>query len=148
MCDGFAYLIPYGLPEICIRTVYLFYEKRDCLNVLSDAKSVKFRDAALATFGFLASPEGIIRISLVFPNARFVTVFGDDLPAIVLTCKISLWLKGFDATFLVLSHHVIFTFKSCEFSCAESLFSLNRFCKITGFRAIVRPLQIRQNPVQ
>lgn len=140
--NGFCYLIPSGLPQVSIRTVYLFYEKTDVSKNLSEIMHINFHCAALAIVGFLPSPEAISSLGLTFKNARFRILLGCDLPAIVLTCKISLWLKGLDASFMIFPDKVIFSFKSVEFSCAESLFSLNRFCKITGFRTSVRPLRI------
>lgn len=140
--NGFCYLIPSGLPQVSIRTVYLFYEKTDVSKNLSGSMHIDFHCAALVTVGFLPIPENIHSIRSTFQNARFRTLFGCDIPAIVLTCKISLWLKCQDATFLIFPYKVIFSFKAVEFSCAESLFSLNRFCKITGFRTSVRHLRI------
>lgn len=140
--NGFCYLIPSGLPQVSIRTVYLFYEKKDVSKNLSDIMHINFQCAALVIVGFLPSSEVMCSLALAFKNARFKTLFGCDLPAIVLTCKISLWLKGLNASFMIAPDKVIFSFKSVEFSCAESLFSLNRFCKITGFRTSVRHLRI------
>lgn len=140
--NGFCYLIPSGMPQVSIRTVYLFYEKTDVSKNLSGSMHIDFHCAALVIVGILPSSEAICSLGLAFKDARFRTLFGCDLPAIVLTCKISLWLKCLDATFLVFPYKVIFSFKSVEFSCAESLFSLNRFCKITGFRTSVRHLRI------
>jgi len=140
--NGFCYLIPSGLPQVSIRTVYLFYEKKDVSKILSGLMHINFHCAALAIVGFLPSIEALRSLDLAFKNARFRTLFGCDLPAVVLTCKVSLWLRGLDATFLVFPDKVIFNFMSVEFSCAESLFSLNRFCKITGFRTSLRSLRI------
>jgi len=143
--DEFSYLIPSGLPPVSILNVYVFYDEREALKVLGEGTAVNVQYAALVTVGFLPLPENIRAIRSMFQNARFRIAFGNDMSAIVLACKISLWLKGLDATFLTFNDKVIFTFKSCEFSCSESLFSLNRFCKITGFRTNVRPLRIPKN---
>lgn len=139
----FSYLIPSGLPPVSILNVYVFYDKRDALTVLCEGTAVNVQHAALVTVGFLPLPENIRAIRSMFQNARLRTAFGNDMPAIVLACKVSLWLKGLDAAFLTVGNKVIFTFKSSEFSCAESSFSLNRFCKLTGFRTNVRPLRMR-----
>ena len=141
--SGFSYLIPSGLPPITILTACIFYEKRDALKVLCEGTIVKAQYTAMVTVGFLPIPENIDSIRSTFENARFRTVFDNDLPGIVLACKVALWLKGLDAAFLISSNQVIFIFKSGESSCLESLFSLNRFCKLTGFRTNVRPLQMR-----
>ena len=139
----FSCLIPSGLPPVSILNLYVFYEKRDALKVLCEGTAVNVQHAALVTVGFLPLPENIRAIRSMFQNARFRTAFGNDMPAMALACKISLWIKGLDATFLTFNSKVIFTFKSCEFSCAESRFSLNRFCKLTGFSTNVRPLRMR-----
>jgi len=123
--NGFCYLTPSGLLQVSIRTVYLFYKKKDVSKNLS-GMHFNFQCTALAIIGFFPSIEAIG--SLAFKNSRFRTLFNCDLPAEVLTCKVSLWLRGLDATFLAFPDKVILSFKSVEFSCAESLFSLNRFC--------------------
>lgn len=97
----------------------------------------------LGNSGLPPIPENVGPTRSTFRNARFRTVFGSDLPQTVLACKIALSLKGLDAAFLISSNQVIFTFKSGEFSYVESPFSLNRFCRLTGFRTNVRPLQMR-----
>lgn len=143
--DSFRYLIPGGLPKISIRTVYLFYEKGDVLEILYGRIILRFKYVALVAVDFLITPRNIDTIRAAFRNAKFITVFGNDLPAIVLTCKISLWLKGLDATFCVYSDHVHFIFRYAEFSCAASIFSLNRFCRLTGFRTNVKLLKVYNN---
>ena len=145
--DGFCYLIPFGMPPVSIRTVYLFYEIPDVSVKLSDTRDLNFQSAALVVMGYLPRSENVCAVYLTFKNARFRTLFGFDMPAIVLTCRVSLWLKGLDATFLVIPPKVMFTFKSRDFSCSESIFSLNRFCKITGFRTNVRSIQTRYDSI-
>jgi len=82
---------------------------------LCEGTVLKAQHTALATVGFLLIPENVGSIRSTFQNARFRTVFDSDLPGMVLACKVALWLKGIDASFLISSNQVIFTFKSGEF---------------------------------
>ncbi|KRT17726.1 hypothetical protein ASU31_00055 [Pedobacter ginsenosidimutans] len=132
--DGFSYHIPAGLPEITIRLAYLFYEERDVPVKLIDKKKSMNKAIAIVLVGFRPNMETMSAIASFFYSARFRTAFGRDLPARVLACRISLWLKNTDAQFLLLSNRIHFRYRSKAFSCPEEMFSLSRFCRISGLR--------------
>lgn len=135
--DGFSYHIPAGLPEIAIRIAYLFYEERDVPVKLLEKKKYTNNAIAIILVGFYPDMEAVLAIARIFYNARFRTALGRDLPARVLACRISLWLKNTDAQFVLLSTRIHFRYGSKAFSCPEEIFSLSRFCRISGFRTNV-----------
>jgi len=132
--NGFVYHIPAGLPEVTIKVAYLFYEKGDVpVKLIENSKSAD-NAIVIVLVGFCPNVETISLIASIFHNAKFRTAFGRDLPARVLACRISLWLKNTDAHFLLLSTSIHFRYGCKVFSCPEEIFSLNRFCRISGFR--------------
>jgi len=132
--NGFNYHIPAGLPEVTITIAYLFYEKKDVpIKLFYENKSAN-SNIAIVLVGFYPGSGTICAITGLFCNARFRTGFGRDLPARVLACRISLWLKDADARFWLISTRIHFRYRSKVFSCPVEIFSLSRFCRITGFR--------------
>ncbi|MCX3265662.1 hypothetical protein [Pedobacter agri] len=132
--DGFRYYIPSDLPEVAIKHAYLFYEKRDVPFKLIDKNISSDNAIAIVLLGICPDMETILVIAGLFFNARFKTGFGKDLPARVLTCRVSLWLENTDALFLLVSTRIHFCYRSKAFSCPVEMFSLSRFCRISGFR--------------
>jgi len=132
--NGFSYHIPAGVPEVTIKVAYLFYQERDVPIKLIDKSQSPVNAVAIVLVGFFPDMETIAVIAGHFYNARFRTAFGRDLPARVLSCRISLWLRNTDAHFLLISTSIHFRYKSKTFSCPEEIFSLSRFCRISGFR--------------
>lgn len=139
--NGFEFCIPSGLPEVSIGKVLLFYEQKDAYRYLSLAESFKFYDAAFVAIGLYPNPQMALNISSIFINARFTSCLGNDLPAMVLICRFSLWIKYLDASFRISDDRVHFKFKSLSFSCPACKFSLHRFCLLSGFRTEVRCLK-------
>ena len=135
--EGFSYHIPSGLPEATIKASYLFYEERDVPVKLIDKNKSPDNACAIVLVGFCPDMKTIGAVAALFYNARFRTGFGRDLPARVLSCRISLWLKNTDVHFLLLSTSIHFRYRSKTFLCPEGIFSLSRFCRISGFRTNV-----------
>ncbi|WP_316761976.1 hypothetical protein [Pedobacter aquatilis] len=134
--NGFSYHIPSGLPEVSIKVAYLFYEKGDIPIKLFQQKPAN-SISVLVLVGLCPDKKIISAAATLFSNARFKTALGMDLPARVLACRISLWLKGRDAGFWLIDTRVHFRYQSKTFSCPEKLFSLNGFCRVSGFRTNV-----------
>jgi len=132
--NGFIYHLPAGLPEVTITTAYLFYEKRDVPTRLFCENKSANCSIAIVLVGFYPEKGTISAIAGLFSNARFRTGFGRDIPARVLACRISLWLKDADAQFWLVSTRIHFRYRSEAFSCPVEIFSLSRFCRISGFR--------------
>ena len=135
--DGFSYHNPARLPEVTIKVSYLFYEKKDVPVKLIDKNESGDKASVIVLVGFCPDMETISAVAALFCNARFRTGFGRDLPARVLSCRISLWLKNTDAHFLLVSTSINFRYGSKTFLCPEEIFSLSRFCRISGFRTNV-----------
>jgi len=131
---GFYSHVPTDLPEVRVVVAYLFYEKGDVPNELFNLRLSSSLSIALVVVGFCPSETTLLAIAECFPNARFRTAFGKDLPARVLACRICLWIKKRDASFWLVLGRIHFRYLSKEFSCPEEVFSVNRFCRITGFR--------------
>lgn len=139
-CNGFGYLDVNGLPPVCVLEVWLFYEKADIQAYLDRNSYLNFQ-LVLVAVGHCPDSFIIEHIQQLFQNARFRSAFGNDLPAIVLTCRISLWLKCTDALFMAQENTMFFQYKSIQFECPIPLFSLSRFCKLTGFRTRLKPMK-------
>lgn len=91
-----------------------------------------------SALGLLPLSNQIISLTSRFSNAKLHTVFGNDLPARILDCKIGLWSKGKDAIFELEDDVVIIHYREKIFHIPEPLFSLNRFELKSGLRAQVR----------
>jgi len=91
--------------------------------------------------GSIPTAGQLQELKRLFPNARTVGVFDDDLCGKVLDCKVSLWQMNRDALFTLIDGKVSFNYKGNTFEIPKEKFSLHRFRTITGIRSSYRTLK-------
>lgn len=141
-CEGFTYLNLGDLPPVSIEQLYLFYDQDSANKYLANVPLITLRGVVIISVGNLPDATIIAFIQLNFSNALFRAAFGNDLSAIVLACRISLWLKGTDASFALHGTNLLFHYKGRKFTCPVATFSLSRFCRISGFRTSLKSIKL------
>jgi len=142
IANGFSFLIPEEIPHVGIFSLVLFYNRIEAQLFLEYNIRASNLKIAYIVLGNFPNKDTISRIRLLFSNACIRTAFGNDMAGVVLTCRIALWAKNKDASFLVSENKVLIIYKSKTLSCPAPLFSLSRFCRISGFRTNIKPLRL------
>ncbi|MFN0293557.1 hypothetical protein [Pedobacter helvus] len=128
-----------GFP-VQIRHLFLSHSAADILCFCQRFPSwLKISDnVAFAALGLIASNSQISLLKHQFSNAKVHTLFDAGITGRVTDCKVALWLKGTDATFIAdgelihINHHIN------KFVIPVEAFSLNRFEKTVGIRSGIR----------
>ncbi|WP_262245796.1 hypothetical protein [Parapedobacter soli] len=91
--------------------------------------------------GLWPTASRMLELKTLFPNARTVGVFDDDLCGRVLDCKVALWQMRRDASFFLHNHKVTIIYRNSIFNVPVPNFSLHRFRKVTGMRSTYRTVK-------
>ncbi len=93
---------------------------------------------AFAALGLLPNAAQIVFLKERFHNAKIHTLFENGITGRVTDCKIALWQKGKDASFMVINDQVQITYKNRRYKIPVAVFSLNRFETAIGIRSKIR----------
>lgn len=93
---------------------------------------------AFAALGLLPNAAQIVFLKERFPNAKVHTLFESGITGKVTDCKIALWQKGKDASFMVSGDLIQITYKNRRYKIPLTVFSLNRFETTVSIRSKIR----------
>lgn len=93
---------------------------------------------AFAALGLLPSRYQALQLKMLFPHARWHTLFGHDLLGKIADVSMAAWFKGHHIAFRVSDNKLRVKFRYRVFEFDDAVFSLNRFEKTTGLRPSVR----------
>lgn len=128
-----------GLP-VQVRHLFLSHTAADILSFCHFFPSwLKISDTiAFAAVGPIASNPQISLLKRQFFNAKVHTLFDVGITGRVTDCKVALWIKGTDATFIVDRELIHVSYHRNKFVIPVEAFSLNRFEKTVGIRSGIR----------
>jgi len=128
-----------GFP-VQIRHLFLAHSVADILCFCHHFQSwLKISDnVAFAALGLIASNSQISFLKHQFFNAKVHTLFDAGITGRVSDCKVALWIKGTDATFIADDDFIHIDHRRNRFVIPIEAFSLNRFEKTVGIRSGIR----------
>lgn len=94
--------------------------------------------SAFVSLGLLPTKEQFTWLKSLFPNAKIHTVFDGGISGCVADCKVATWQLGKNARFSIVDDHGEFYCNKKKYRIPVSIFSLNRFEKLSGIRAGIR----------
>lgn len=128
-----------GFP-VQIRHLFISHSAADILCFCHHFPSwVKIsNNVAFAALGLVVSNSQISLLKHQFVNAKVHTLFDAGITGRVSDCKIALWIKGTDATFIAYGELIHIRHHRNKFVIPVEAFSLNRFEKTVGIRSGIR----------
>lgn len=137
--SGGIWLASNGFP-VQVRHLFLSHSAADILCFCHNFPSwLKIPDnVAFAALGLKAFCSQIDLLKRQFFNAKVHTLFDAGITGRVTDCKIALWTKGTDATFIVHDELLHIGYHRNKFVIPVEAFSLNRFEKTVGIRSGIR----------
>nr|WP_181718596.1 hypothetical protein [Pedobacter sp.]QJS06256.1 hypothetical protein [Pedobacter sp.] len=131
--------------QILVKDVFLFYSAMEAI-VFSHLFNLKFKfeNSLFVALGAKPNKEQIRKIKIKYKNARYHTVFGNDLLSHIYDCKISMWLTNKDCMFFlkgdklkILSQPNVEPVKTIEIDFLN--FNYTSFCRKYGKRSNLTP---------
>lgn len=128
-----------GFP-VQVRHLFLSHSAADILCFCHHSPSwLKISDnVAFVALGLKASCSQIDLLKCQFFNAKVHTLFDAGITGRVTDCKVALWIKDTNATFIAEDELIHINYRRNKFVIPVEAFSLNHFEKTIGIRSGIR----------
>ena len=128
---------------ILVREHLIFNSVLDALSFCQVEKKWIKRsgDCAFSLINIPFEYDRIKELLFMFPNAKVITVFDNDVLGKALDCKIACLLKNKDVVIHSASEKVYFQLNNINFHISENNFSLSAFQKLAGLRSGIRTIK-------
>ncbi|SDF94138.1 hypothetical protein SAMN05421827_102195 [Pedobacter terrae] len=137
--SGGIWLASNGFP-VQVRHLFLSHSAADILCFCHHFPSwLRISDSvAFVALGLKASYSQIDQLKRQFFNAKVHTLFDAGITGRVTDCKVALWIKGTNATFIAADELIHINYSRNRFRIPIDVFSLSRFEKTIGIRSGIR----------
>jgi len=138
VCKG-MWLVTDSLP-VSVTNLFIGHSASDILCFCHYYPNwiIPHRPSAFASLGLLPTKEQFTCLKTLFTNAKIHTVFDGGISGRVADCKVATWQIGKSARFSLVDDHGEFYCNKKKYRIPVSIFSLNRFERLSGIRAGVR----------